>query len=143
MAGSMQRTPPMTAASRASRASRLCLAVSACVLTLVATAPPIAGQSGTPPQPARFTALYAFGDSLADNGNDLIATRAIGLNPAVPPSVSPHMAYYRGRFSNGPVAFEYLWQLISGRAPDTTGSLRPFLESPLLRLTTRAINFSF
>jgi phospholipase/lecithinase/hemolysin len=60
----------------------------------------------------RFDAMYVFGDSLSDNGNDLILTKIIGMNPAIPPSQSPHRTYFKGRFSNGPVAFEYLWRLI-------------------------------
>jgi phospholipase/lecithinase/hemolysin len=63
-------------------------------------------------QTARFNAMYVFGDSLSDTGNDLILTKLIGLNPAVPPSESPHRTYYEGRFSNGPISFEYLWRLI-------------------------------
>ncbi len=57
-----------------------------------------------------FNSLFVFGDSLADNGNDLLLSTALGTDPPVPPSASPHKTYYRGRFSNGPVAFEYLWQ---------------------------------
>jgi phospholipase/lecithinase/hemolysin len=60
----------------------------------------------------RFDAMYVFGDSLSDNGNDFILDKLLGANPAVPPSESPHRTYYQGRFSNGPVAFEYLWRLI-------------------------------
>ena len=60
----------------------------------------------------RFDAMYVFGDSLSDNGNDFILDKLLGANPAVPPSESPHRTYYLGRFSNGPVAFEYLWRLI-------------------------------
>jgi phospholipase/lecithinase/hemolysin len=63
-------------------------------------------------QVANFDAMYVFGDSLSDNGNDLILSRLFGAQPAIPPSESPNRTYYRGRFSNGPVAFEYLWQLI-------------------------------
>ena len=60
----------------------------------------------------RFDAMYVFGDSLSDNGNDFILDKLLGANPAVPPSESPHRTYFQGRFSNGPVAFEYLWRLI-------------------------------
>src|SRR5262245_43645004 len=82
------------------------------------------GARGTPP----FTSFYAFGDSLVDNGNDFILTQRVGQNPAVPPSISPHRAYDDGRFSNGPVAFEYLWQLVSGAAPDSRESVMPWLQ---------------
>ena len=63
-------------------------------------------------QVANFDAMYVFGDSLSDNGNDLILSRLFGAQPAIPPSESPNRTYYRGRFSNGPVAFEYLWRRI-------------------------------
>lgn len=48
--------------------------------------------------PAPFNALYAFGDSLSDSGS-LFAITGGGF-PAAP--------YFNGRFSNGPVAVEYL-----------------------------------
>jgi len=48
--------------------------------------------------PAPFSGLVVFGDSLSDNGNLFALTGG-----AVPPA--PH---YQGRFSNGPVAVEYL-----------------------------------
>jgi phospholipase/lecithinase/hemolysin len=60
----------------------------------------------------RYDAMYVFGDSLSDTGNDLILSKVIGITPAIPPSETPHRTYFRGRFSNGPVAFEYLWRLI-------------------------------
>jgi phospholipase/lecithinase/hemolysin len=59
------------------------------------------------PQP--YQELYVFGDSLADIGNDLIATQRAHIDPPIPPSTAPHRTYYQGRFSNGPVAVEYLW----------------------------------
>jgi phospholipase/lecithinase/hemolysin len=78
-------------------------------------------------QTVRFDALYVFGDSLSDTGNDLILTKLIGLNPAVPPSESPHRTYYEGRFSNGPISFEYLWRLIkqNDQARVSPSFLRP------------------
>jgi phospholipase/lecithinase/hemolysin len=48
---------------------------------------------------ANYPAIYAFGDSLSDTGNDWIAT-----NKAIP--ISP--PYAEGRFSNGPVWVEDL-----------------------------------
>jgi phospholipase/lecithinase/hemolysin len=59
-----------------------------------------------------FDAMYVFGDSLSDNGNDLILTKLLRLDPAIPPSESPHRTYFQGRFSNGPISFEYLWRSI-------------------------------
>ena len=47
-----------------------------------------------------YSALYAFGDSLSDVGNDFAASG--GTEPAPP--------YYQGRFSNGPVWLDYLAQ---------------------------------
>lgn len=94
------------------------------------------------PQIPSFDALYVFGDSLADNGNDLRATQAARMNPAVPPSASPHKTYFEGRFSNGYVAPEFLWQLLSGNAPGSPGGLKPFLSQPLLPLGP-AVDFAF
>ena len=59
-----------------------------------------------------YQAMYVFGDSLSDTGNDFISTTAQRLVPAIPPSVSPYATYWQGRFSNGPVAVEYLWRLL-------------------------------
>lgn len=47
---------------------------------------------------ANFTQIYAFGDSLVDNGN--VFTASLNTFPPFP--------YYQGRFSNGPVWVEYL-----------------------------------
>ena len=76
----------------------------------------------------QFDALFVFGDSLSDIGNDFIGTTALGIVPAVPPAGS----YFKGRFSNGPVGVEYLWYLMSQRPPDTPGALKPFLASPVI-----------
>jgi phospholipase/lecithinase/hemolysin len=91
---------------------------------------------------APYTAFYAFGDSLADNGNTYILTQLLGIQPPVPPSVSPHRSYDDRRFSNGPVAFEYLWETLSGNAPGSDDGLTPFLEGPFV-LRRRAIDFAF
>ena len=69
-----------------------------------------------PPTPPKYDNLYVFGDSLSDTGNDIILTKAQRISPAIPPSESPHRTYYKGRFSNGPVAVEYLWQSMQGEA---------------------------
>src|SRR5262252_8504583 len=78
----------------------------------------------------QFTAFYVFGDSLVDNGNDFIASHQFGLDPAVPPSVSPNETYFKGRFSNGPIAFEYLWQMLEHRKPGTKKALMPYFQNP-------------
>lgn len=53
-------------------------------------------------QAAPFSAVQAFGDSLSDNGNFYAASGQV-LPVALPPP-----PYFQGRFSNGPVAVEYL-----------------------------------
>jgi phospholipase/lecithinase/hemolysin len=73
----------------------------------------------------QYEAFYVFGDSLSDTGNDLILTQLQKINPPIPPSESPHQTYYQGRFTNGPVAVEYLWRQLHGNA-----SLAPFLSKP-------------
>ena len=89
-----------------------------------------------------FDAFFGFGDSLADIGNVFLATTALGLDPAAPPSVSPNQTYFGGRFSNGPISFEYLWLQISGQAPGTPGALLPSLAAPVVTPTS-AVNFAF
>jgi phospholipase/lecithinase/hemolysin len=89
-----------------------------------------------------YDSFYVFGDSLADIGNVLITSQRLSIDPAPPPSTSPHRTYYRGRFSNGPVAFEYLWQLVSGSRPESSGGLKPFMAAPILA-PRGAVNFAF
>lgn len=93
-------------------------------------------------QVPRFDGLYVFGDSLADNGNDLLVSKLLGADPLLPPSVSPHQTYFKGRFSNGYVAAEYLWQALSGYAPGSTRALQPFLAQLLFPLG-QAVDFAF
>jgi phospholipase/lecithinase/hemolysin len=76
-------------------------------LTLVAFATP-ASAKGDEALPD-YNAFFVFSDSLGDTGNDLIRTTSLGANPAIPPSTSPHRTYFYGRFSNGPILFEYFW----------------------------------
>jgi hypothetical protein len=61
--------------------------------------------------------LIVFGDSLSDTGNDLIATSGFGLE------IPPLGMYYQGRFTNGPVAFEYLWAMLRNAPPVLLPSL--------------------
>jgi phospholipase/lecithinase/hemolysin len=102
-----------------------------CVLPSVASA-----------QTPQFDSLYVFGDSLADNGNVFIQSRALGVDPPVPPSVSPHQAYFDGRFSNGYVEFEYLWQCLTGKSLGGADGLKPFLASPRIHGAS-AIDFAY
>jgi phospholipase/lecithinase/hemolysin len=81
------------------------LALSLAVLSLPASA--VA-------QIPNYKALYVFGDSLSDTGNDFIGSKRLGANPAIPPSESPHRTYFQGRFSNGPILFEYFWAQLNG-----------------------------
>src|SRR5262245_21659311 len=62
---------------------------------------------------AHFIHFFVFGDSISDTGNDLILSSALGAQPALPPSFSPNRTYFNGRFTNGPVAVEYLWGLLN------------------------------
>ena len=103
-----------------------------CVLPEVASA-----------QVPHFDSLYVFGDSLADNGNVLIQSEFLGANPPVPPSASPHRTYFKGRFSNGYVEFEYLWQRLTGKALDGHDALKPFLASPSIIKDAGAIDFAY
>jgi phospholipase/lecithinase/hemolysin len=93
------------------RAALLLLALLGLRTALAAPADWAGGPGGrsTP----NYHALYVFGDSLSDTGNDIILTRSLGMDPPVPPSNPPHRTYWEGRFSNGPVAAEYLWQQLT------------------------------
>src|SRR5687767_5383518 len=72
----------------------------------------------------KFDSLYVFGDSLADHGNIYRMTKALNYEPTVPPSDSPHRTYFDGRFSNGYMGLEYLWQHLSQHAPGSQQGLR-------------------
>jgi phospholipase/lecithinase/hemolysin len=61
--------------------------------------------------------MIVFGDSLSDTGNDLIATSQVGLQ------IPPLGMYYFGRFTNGPVALEYLWAMLRNAPPFMLPSL--------------------
>ena len=93
-------------------------------------------------QVPQFDSLYVFGDSLADNGNILTQTKVMRMNPPVPPSVTPHRTYFNGRFSNGYIAYEYLWQRLSGQRPGSPNGLKPILDAPVMP-KTGATNFAF
>jgi phospholipase/lecithinase/hemolysin len=93
-------------------------------------------------QVPQYDCLFAFGDSLADDGNILIGTRALRMNPPVPPSATPHRTYFEGRFSNGYIGVEYLWQRLSGHQPGSALGLKAFLASPDLQKSC-AVDFAF
>lgn len=78
----------------------------------------------------QFDCFFVFGDSLADNGNVLIQTTAMQMDPPVPPSATPHRTYFEGRFSNGYIGFEYLWQRLAGHQPGSPLGLKPILAVP-------------
>jgi outer membrane lipase/esterase len=79
---------------------------------------------GTPTEvvAALFSRVYAFGDSLADNGNFYQGTTIYPIPPGVLPFPGgpdapggpgyPALPYYQGRFSNGPVWVETLTELL-------------------------------
>lgn len=93
-------------------------------------------------QVPQFDCFYVFGDSLADNGNVLMQTTAAQMDPPVPPSATPHRMYFNGRFSNGYIGFEYLWQRLTGHQPGSDLALKPFLAS-LLTSKGCAVDFAF
>lgn len=108
------------------------LGIVAAFLLVVAILPErIAAQ----PKHFSFESFFVFGDSLADIGNTFIGSAAVG-------QPLPTGTYFNRRFTNGPVAFEYLWQLLSGNAPGTPGALRAFLQAPQLG-ATGSVNFAF
>jgi len=111
----------------------------AAVLLLVSALSGPARAQGTVPA---FDSLFVFGDSLVDVGNVWQVSRALRTTPAPPPSVSPNMTYWRGRFSNGPVSVEYLWQRLSGRVPGGKGALRASVNGPLIG-SSDAVAFAF
>lgn len=87
----------------------------------------------------KYPALYVFGDSLSDTGNDFLVTSGMNLVPAIPPSNTPYATYWQGRFSNGPVAAEYLWRLIGRK---NNAELAPSVTDPMLN-TKPALSFAF
>lgn len=66
-----------------------------------------------------YSTLYVLGDSLSDTGNLYTATANPPLNAAFPTPL-PQPPYFAGRFSNGAVYAEYLWQKLG-----LSGSLQP------------------
>jgi phospholipase/lecithinase/hemolysin len=65
-------------------------------------------------RPVQVDLFVTFGDSLADTGNLYAMTSTLNMVPAIPPSDSPYQTYFEGRFSNGRVGFEHLWDRLRG-----------------------------
>jgi phospholipase/lecithinase/hemolysin len=84
-----------------------------------------------------FKAFYVFGDSLSDTGNDFKLTQTPGPWGSIP--VPPSVNYYNGRFSNGPVAFEYLWKTVTR---NNQAQLKPSLGN-VDYAQNKGINFSY
>jgi phospholipase/lecithinase/hemolysin len=121
---------------------RLVLSLLSLVAVITVLPQPATAADGKNPPPPRYESLYVFGDSLVDTGNDLLITTALGDVPAIPPSRRPNRTYYQGRFSNGPIAFEYLWALLNGQRVPSANGVVPSLD--LLGLPRRgAVSFAF
>jgi phospholipase/lecithinase/hemolysin len=98
----------------------------------------VLGGATTQAQRGGYESFFVFGDSLSDTGNVWILTKTLGANPAIPPSEDPHRTYFFGRFSNGPVAFEYLWGRLGSQRP----LIPPFLGRWRLP-ESGAVSFAF
>jgi outer membrane lipase/esterase len=96
------------------------------LISLAFIALPISSQADS----IAFKGFYVFGDSLSDTGNVFILTGKVA-----PPSIN----YYQGRFSNGPVAFEYLWKALTG---NYQAALKPSLGN-VNYTTDKAVNSSY
>lgn len=59
-----------------------------------------------------FTGLYAFGDSLSDSGSSPSSVLSLYKLLGSCDALHPCPPYYEGRYSNGPVAVEYLAESI-------------------------------
>jgi phospholipase/lecithinase/hemolysin len=112
--------------------------LAASLLFVSALSSPARAQETVP----KFDSLFVFGDSLVDVGNVWQVSRALRSTPAPPPSESPNLTYWLGRFSNGPVSVEYLWQRLSGKLPGAKGALRPYVTGPAIA-PNDAVDFAF
>jgi phospholipase/lecithinase/hemolysin len=81
----------------------------------------LSGGTAARAAPAAFSELFVFGDSLSDSGNSGLRSAQYLGNPA---AVFPPPPYFNGRFSNGLVAVEHLWNLYH---PGNPGGLQPSL----------------
>lgn len=110
----MEMSPSSSMVSSAQRARQACgvTAASLIVATSLIAMPAKAGISS-------LSKLFSFGDSLADSGNSKsISQAAIGIT-------FPPAPYFDGRYSNGPVAVEYLWQAFNPGDTSFKNSLSP------------------
>lgn len=73
----------------------------------------------------RLDNLFVFGDSLSDSGNSGIISRTATAGLPGGPITFPPPPYFDGRYSNGPVAVEYLWNSYN---PGNPGGFRPSLD---------------
>lgn len=76
--------------------------------------------SGAHARAVAFTGVYAFGDSLSDSGNSSSSVLSLynllgGCDP-----YHPCPPYYEGRYSNGPVAVEYMADAILAGGANST-----------------------
>ena len=85
-----------------------------------------------------FDGLIGFGDSLMDNGNIFVQSRLLGADPLIPPPG----AYFEGRFSDGPVGLEYLWETLRIENPSLVAGVQPFMKTLRVR-QGGALNFAF
>ncbi len=93
------------------------------ILFALAPSPTMAGRGF-------YSSIYVFGDSLSDVGNDYLFTG----------SIAPPGGYYDGgRFSNGPVAVEYLWKYLTG---NIMARMEPSLRVADFR-QSKAVNFAY
>src|SRR5262245_53509639 len=81
--------------------------------------------------------LFVFGDSLSDGGNSGLLTQSPVLPTGFPPP-----PYAGGRYSNGPVAVEYLWQSYHPGSTSFTPSLAGGTNYALGGATTGLDNFN-
>ena len=92
------------------------------------------------PAPAALTTLsnlFVFGDSLSDGGNSGLLTQSL-----LPPNGFPPPPYAGGRYSNGPVAVEYLWQSYHPGSTSFTPSLAGGTNYAIGGATTGVVNFN-
>jgi phospholipase/lecithinase/hemolysin len=108
------------------------------LLRLALLAAVLAAPTSVLGQVPNYDAFVVFGDSISDTGNAWMLTKSAGFDPALPPSETPHETYFRGRFSNGPVMFEHLWDKLNKNG----GAIVPSLAITQIPPRT-AVSFAF